>query len=79
MEKLIKDGKVGVIISRGWGSGFHTWNAPLEAIFNPQLIELSENENYDEATEFVKKTYPKGSVYGVETLCVEGVEEGKEL
>jgi len=79
MEKVIKDGKVGVLVSNDWGGGFHTWGVPLEAIFNPQLVELIENENYDEAIEFVKKTYPKVSVYGVETLCVEWVEEGKEF
>jgi len=79
MEKVIKDGKVAVLISNDWGSGFHTYGAPLEAIFNPQLVELIENENYEEAMEFIKKTYPNVSVHGVENLCVEWVEEGREF
>lgn len=46
MEKLhtlpsvIRDGKIGVLISPGFGAGFHTWGAPLEAIVNPTLVEL---------------------------------------
>ena len=72
MNDLYNHAKVKAMIS-------FTKGVPLEAIFNPQLVELIENENYDEAIEFVKKTYPKVSVYGVETLCVEWVEEGKEF
>ncbi len=34
MNKVIKDGKVAVLISYGFGSGFYTWGAPLEAIFD---------------------------------------------
>jgi hypothetical protein len=80
MEKVIKDGKVAVLISNDWGSGFHTYGAPLEAIFNPQLVELIENKNYNEAMEFIKKTYPPNfSAYDITGLCVEWVEEGREF
>ena len=85
MEKVIKDGKVAVLISNDWGSGFHTFvnGAPLEAIFNPQLVELIENKNYNEAMEFIKKTYPNAypnfSAYDITGLCVEWVEEGREF
>lgn len=86
MEKVIKDGKVAVLVSNDWGSGFHTYGAPLEAIFNPQLVELIENKNYNEAMEFIKKTYPNVSrrhsffsAYDITDLCVEWVEEGREF
>ncbi len=79
MEKVIKDGKVAVLISNDWGSGFHTYGAPLEAIFNPQLVELIENKNYNEAMEFIKKTYPNVPAYDITGLCVEWVEEGREF
>ena len=46
MEKVIKDGKVGVLISPGWGGGFSTWGYPTEAIFDPTLIEMVE-ERYN--------------------------------
>ena len=46
MEKVIKDGKVGVLVSPGFGAGFYTWGYPEEAIFDPTLIELVENEKW---------------------------------
>ena len=49
MEKVIREGKVGVLISPGYGAGFYTWGAPIEAIFNPTLIELVEQQKVEEA------------------------------
>ena len=43
MEKVIKDGKVGVLVSPGFGAGFSSWGYPDEAIFDPNLIDLVEN------------------------------------
>lgn len=79
MEKLIRDGKVAVLISDNWGWGFHTWGAPLEAIFNPQLIELIEHRKYDEAIEFVNKTYPNSPIGIHNDLHIYWVEEGREF
>jgi deoxyribodipyrimidine photolyase len=81
MEKVIKDGKVAVLVSNDWGwvSGFYTSGAPLEAIFNPQLVELIDNQKYDEAKDFVRKTYPNTSIFSVTDLYVEWVEEGREF
>lgn len=45
MEKYIKDGKVGVIISPGYGTGFYTGGAPLEAVFSPPLITMIQNRD----------------------------------
>jgi hypothetical protein len=42
MEKLIRDGKVGVLVSPGFGGGFYTWGAPLKAIFDPTLVEMAD-------------------------------------
>jgi hypothetical protein len=42
MEKVIREGKVGVLVSPGYGAGFSTWGYPTEAIFDPTLIEMVE-------------------------------------
>ena len=73
MNKVIKDGKVAVLISYGYGAGFHSWGAPLEAIFDPKLVELVESEDFDGAEEYVRNTYPDVYTGGVarelEYLC----------
>ena len=79
MNKVIKDGKVAVLISYGWGAGFYTWGAPLEAIFDPKLVELVESQDYDSGNEYVKNTYPGITTLGVEDLEVVWVDEGEEF
>lgn len=79
MEKVIKDGKVGVLVSPGFGAGFSTWGAPIEAIFNPTLIELVQQEKVQEAIDFVEKTWEDVYTGGVQDLVVVWVPEGSEF
>jgi hypothetical protein len=79
MEKVIKDGKVGVLFSPGFGAGFSTWGAPTEAIFNPTLIELVENEKWQEAIDFVQETWSDVYTGGVPDLQVVWISEGTKF
>jgi hypothetical protein len=79
MEKVIKDGKVGVLVSPGFGAGFLTWGAPEEAIFNPTLIGLVENEKWQEAIDFVEETWDSIYTGGVEDLVVAWIPEGTKF
>ena len=76
MKKVIKDGKVAVLVSHGYGGGFHTWGAPIEAIFDPTLVDLIENFKIQEAIDYVEKTYPDAYVGGVADLDIEWIPEG---
>ena len=79
MEKVIKDGRVGVLVSPGFGAGFLTWGAPIEAIFNPTLIGLVENKKWQEAIDFVEETWDSIYTGGVEDLEVEWIPEGTKF
>jgi len=79
MEKVIKDGKVGVLVSPGFGAGFLTWGAPIEAIFNPTLIGLVENEKWQEAIDFVESTWDGVYSGGVQDLRVAWIDEGTKF
>ena len=79
MNKVIKDGKVAVLISYGFGTGFHSYGAPIEAIFDPKLVELVESEDFDGAEEYVMNTYHGVYTGGVEDLEVVWVDEGEEF
>lgn len=52
MEKVIRDGKVAVIYSPGYGAGWYTWNTDYpEIIFHPKLVEMIETGRQREITE----------------------------
>jgi hypothetical protein len=79
MEKVIKDGKVAVLVSHGYGGGFYTWGAPIEAIFDPILVDLIENFKIQEAIDYVLKTYPDAYEGGVKDLDIEWIPEGTKF
>jgi hypothetical protein len=79
MEKVIKNGKVAVLVSHGYGGGFYTWGAPVEAIFDPTLVDLIENDKIQDAIDYVKKTYPDAYEGGVGTLDIEWIPEGSKF
>ena len=79
MEKVIKDGKVAVLVSDSWGAGFHTWGAPVEAIFDPTLVDLIEKQQIEEATTYAQKAYPTAFLGGIADLCIEWIPEGAKF
>lgn len=45
MEKVIRDGKVAVLVSPGYGAGWSTWNSPEYAeklLYHPKFVEAAE-------------------------------------
>ena len=49
MEKVIRDGKVAVLISQGWGAGWYTWNTDYQQLlFHPKLVEMVEQNKRNE-------------------------------
>ena len=75
MNKLIHDGHVAVIFSPGYGAGFHTWGAPIEAVFDPELADaiLTDAKQSIEkiiATKYPDYTYTKSTVLDVEWVPV---------
>ena len=84
MKKLIRDGKVGVLISKGYGAGWSTWNPRYEEemLFSPEIIELVErNASFDEieakAIELWGDDIYIGGIY--EELTVYWLEQGTKF
>lgn len=48
MQKVIREGKVAVLYSPGYGAGWSTWNEGYEElfIFHPALVDLAEKRDY---------------------------------
>jgi len=79
MNKVIRDGKVAVLISYGYGVGFGSCGIPIEAIFDPKLVELVESEDFDGAVKYVEITYPGVYTGGVGDLVVVWINEGEDF
>jgi len=48
MEKVIRDGKVGVLISAGYGAGWYSWHGIEELLYDPRVIAMLENPDDEE-------------------------------
>lgn len=62
VEKYIKDNKVAVLISPGFGAGWSTWvidkDVSEQVLFDPELVQMVLDEKpFDELEEFVKNKY----------------------
>ncbi len=76
MEKVIRDGAVAVLYSPGYGAGWHTWGAPVEAVFDPEMVEAVLAGDHKLAEEIAKRKYPDAYTGGVKGLAVEWIREG---
>ena len=80
MEKVIRNGKVAVLVSSGYGAGWSTWNSGnAQLLFHPTLIEMVESGRSSEiTTEWVEKNLGISNVYvgGTGDLEIVWVEEG---
>ena len=70
MEKVIRDGKVAVLISHGFGAGWYSWHSKVELLFHPKIVELVEQNRNNEITEELCQELLGTDEY----VCVLGVD-----
>ena len=81
MEKLVKDGMVAVLVSRGYGAGWSSWmsDAP-ECLFDPVLAQmLLDGEDEMEIATVAEKRYPNSYTGGVDGLTVKWLPVGTKF
>ncbi len=84
MDKLVRDGKVAVLISRGFGAGWSTWNDEYpDMVFDAFIAgivadaaELSMDD-LSKIQTYCALKYPDAYMGGVADLAVEWVPEGE--
>lgn len=82
MDRVIKDGMVAVLVSRGYGAGFHTWNDIPNLCFCPYIVNHILNGTRDEIKEVeINKFYNLAediyiSTSGLEDLVIEWIPQG---
>lgn len=78
MEKVIRDGKVAVIVSPGFCAGFVTWSDKQISPFEPKVVEMIEKGKQDEITEdWCKENLGLENIYcgGARDLKIEWLPE----
>ena len=82
MDKVIRDGKVAVIVSPGFGAGWSTWAYSDEGIrdfmlFDPTLVDMVEREVSGEAIEaYVTAKHPDTYCGGADDLTIQWLPVG---
>lgn len=84
VEKLVKDGKVAVLVSRRFGAGWssHCYNADAKErmVFDPVIAQMIlDGKAESEICAVADERYPNGYVGGIDGLCVEWVNEGAQF
>ena len=77
-EKLIRDGKVAVLYSPGYGAGWSTWssNNSEAMVFCPELAAAVLSGNKELSRKIAEDKFPEACQGGVHQLAVEWIESG---
>ena len=86
MSKVIRDGKVAVLVSPGFGAGWSTWAYAGDEnyrecmdfmLFDPTLVAMVENKDSAEDIEtYVKSKHPNTYCGGADDLTIEWLPVG---
>ena len=77
MNKLVKDGMVAVLYSPDYGSGWYTWNPNHpELLFDPAIVQLVEEDKFDELKTYITLKYPNIYEGGMWELKIAWIPEG---
>ena len=82
-DKVVRDGKVAVLVSPGFGAGWYTWNLQHpELLFLPRVVEmvLKGDSHYD-IESYVNSLYEEDDVYtgGAGDLKVVWLPQGSQF
>lgn len=85
--KVVRDGRVAVLYSPGYGSGWYSWHGIPELLFDPVVVDLVERacaadsedaaeELYEQVFRYCQVRYPDGYFLGCGALEIEWVPVG---
>jgi len=78
MEKVIRNGKVAVLVSRGFSTGWYTHHGVEELLFHPKLVEMVEECKKHDICEWVKENFDlEVSYYGAMGIVIHWLPVGE--
>ena len=76
MNKVIRGGRVAVVISTGHGGGWYSWHGFLELLFDPQVVEMvTQGIDHKIIAQYCVRVYGDDCTYNTENLSVRWVPE----
>lgn len=80
MNKVVRDGLVGVVIAPGFGAGWSTWNAETpEIMFDPMIVACVENREFDKLSTYMNMRYPDVYLGALKDLTVKWIPQGSHF
>lgn len=76
MDKVIRDGKVAVLYSPGYGAGWFSWHNNIDLVYDPRIVHYVETGEKELIISYVEEMYPDTYCGGVEDLEIEWMPEG---
>ena len=79
MNKLIRDKKVAVLVSPGFGAGWYSWHSIEELLYDPSIVEWLEQDNMPKIQAYLALKYKDEYFGGLEDLVVMWVPVGAKF
>ena len=81
-DRVIRDGRVAVVYSPGFGAGWSTWdhgNYGDALVFDPNIVTYVETKRWNELKVYMELKYPDLYLGGIGDLTVEWVPVGAQF
>lgn len=80
MYKVIKDGKVAVLVSHGYGAGWYSWVGNTDCLFDPDIVQLVlDGAPTETILQRALEKWPDDYWGGVDGLTVHWIPEGTQF
>jgi len=80
MKKVIKDGKVAVLVSHGYGAGWYSWTTNADCLFDPDIVQLVlDGAGSETIMQCAQTKWPDDYWGGAQGLIVHWILEGTQF
>jgi len=80
MDRVVRDGKVAVLYSPGYGAGWYSWNRDrVDMLFDPGLVDLVLEGNTEKILVYVTLRWPDAYTGGLDDLAIEWIPVGSRF
>ena len=76
MEKVIRDGKVAVLYSPGFGAGWYSWHYIEELVYDPNIVHWLETNEKEKIEAYVNVKFPDAYLGGLDDLTIQWLPQG---